>query len=125
MDSLKLDKIKYALTLRAIHVPPVLEEMQELCGCIPKRETMVSDFENCGHDDLLGFWEKMIQKYPEARLLADTVWEGYVQHREELKNPEYRSPKQVGPELHPLCQVCDFLGQGKCQELECWLAPKK
>ena len=85
MDAEKLDKIKYALTLRASQIPEIREEMQTLCGCVPERASMREDFSACGHGNLLPFWERMIARFPDAAALAEEVLADYEKHLADLK----------------------------------------
>ena len=96
MDSKKLNKIKYALTLRASEIPEIRDEMLSLCGCIPERASMREDFAACGHGNLLPFWERMIAQFPDAAALADEVWADYEQHLADLKKQEQPSLPGVG-----------------------------
>jgi hypothetical protein len=92
MDTDRLEKIKYALTLRAAEVPEALEELQTLCGCVPERSSMREDFEACGHPNLLPFWERMVAAYPSAANLAREVWANYERHTVALKEEEPSRP---------------------------------
>lgn len=96
MNPERLDKIKYALTLRAAEVPQVHEELSALCGCSPQRSSMREDFEACGHSRLLPFWERMVATYSGAADLAKEVWANYEQHVAELKESEQPSLPGVG-----------------------------
>lgn len=147
MDSEKLDRIKYALTLRASQIPEVREEMQSLCGCLPERATMREDFAACGHGNLLPFWERMIERFPDAAALADEVWADYEQHIAELKTlPSLgemaanfggavlrdlkagrprRSAEQVEAIL-TICRGCDHwrADDQRCGKCGCWIRKK-
>jgi len=151
MNSEKLDKIKYALTLRASQIPDVREKMRSLCGCLPERATMREDFAACGHGNLLSFWERMVALLPDATALADAVWADYERHIEELKKQEpplptlgemaanfggavlrdlkagrpRRSPDQVEAIL-TICRECEHwrAEDQRCGKCGCWIRKK-
>ena len=147
MDSGKLDKIKYALTLRATEIPEIRDEMQTLCGCQPERATIREDFAACGHGNLLPFWERMIERYPDAAMLADAVWADYEKHLADLKTlPSFgemalnftgavardlkagrprRSPEQVESIL-TICRGCEHwrTDEQRCGKCGCWIRKK-
>ncbi len=147
MESEKLDKIKYALTLRASQIPAVREEMRTLCGCLPEWATMREDFAACGHGNLLPFWERMVARFPDAAALADEVWTNYEKHLAELKAlPDIgemalnfagavardlkagrprRSPEQVESIL-TICRGCKHWRNEdqRCGKCGCWIRKK-
>ena len=147
MDSDNLNKIKYALTLRASEIPEIRDEMLSLCGCIPERATMREDFAACGHGNLLSFWERMIAQFPDADALAGEVWADYEKHLADLNSlPSIgqmalnfagavardlkagrprRSPEEVESIL-TICRGCEHWRNDdqRCGKCGCWIRKK-
>ena len=147
MDSEKLDKIKYALTLRASEIPEVATEMQSLCGCLPERATLREDFAACGHGNLLPFWERMVARFPDAAALAEEVWADYEKHLADLKilpglgemalnfagavardlkaGRPRRAPEEVESIL-TTCRGCEHwrADDQRCGKCGCWICKK-
>jgi len=147
MDSEKLNKIKYALTLRASQMPEVRMEMISLCGCLPERTTMREDFSACGHGNLLAFWERMVSEFPDAAALAGEVWVDYEKHLVDLKSlpsvgqmalnfagavardlkagRSRRGPEQVESIL-TICRGCEHwrADDQRCGKCGCWIRKK-
>ena len=147
MDSEKLDKIKYALTLRAAQIPEVAVEMQSLCGCLPERATLREDFTACGHGNLLPFWERMVARFPDAAALAEEVWADYEKHLADLKilpglgemalnfagavardlkaGRPRRAPEEVESIL-TTCRGCEHwrADDQRCGKCGCWICKK-
>jgi hypothetical protein len=152
MDTERIEKIKYALTLRSAEVPEVLEELQAICGCVPQRSSMREDFEACGHYNLLPFWERMVAACPSAANLAREVWANYERHTAALKEGEDPSSPGVGemamnfagallrdlkagrPRRTPdeveailsICQGCELWRseENRCGQCGCWIRKK-
>ena len=77
MDAQDLDKIKYALTFHAYRYPDLEAEVVKLCGRVPKIEANAEHLARCGHENLLPFWQNLIDTNANAREFAAAVWEKY------------------------------------------------
>jgi hypothetical protein len=111
MNPEDIDKIKYALTLRAGDIPALADEVAALCGCVPSRENMRAHFAQCGHDNLLPLWVRLIEQYPEATILAKEVWKNYQRHIDNLN-------KADDPNLPPLTTMAANLAGAIARDLK-------
>jgi len=108
---------------------------------------MREDFKACGHGNLLPFWERMIEQFPDAAALADEVWADYEKHVADLNSlPSFgemaanfagavardlkagrprRSAEQVD-DILTICRGCEHwrADDQRCGKCGCWIRKK-